>query len=187
MDKEAIIELAQDLSMSEVWMNEIIESDYTRYFTDALESFCQSPNCPLIASSSISIISGTAEYSYPSNCVRILGIFYRAAHLPYASRGELEAYDKEWKSLSGTPIVYTFEDTSTDEYRLVPTPNETGSHGTIIYTNSRTTDIMTTIGLPLALDMIARDFILPSDHQDVTFAQICKRFSELLRMIGGIL
>lgn len=185
MNKEEIIELAQDLSIFEIWANEIISDDYTRYFTDSLEAYCQSEKCNLVASSSVSIVDGTAEYSIPSNCVTILGIFYKEAHLPYAERNELEAYDKEWKNLSGTPVVYTFEDVSTDKYRLVPEPDETGSYGTIIYTNSRTTDIMTTIGLHLAFDMVARDFILPSDHQDLKFAEVCKNISVLLRKIGA--
>lgn len=51
--------------------------------------------------------------------------------------------------------------------------------GAIIYSEKRTESLTEWLALPVALEMLGKEFSRSSDHQDIQFADACKELSEL--------
>lgn len=181
MTKDEILTLVGDLCLEE---NDTDAS--TRFFDDALESLSKAPLSPLADFATVTITSGNSEYALPSDAIRILALFYADAHLPAATVEELEALDKDWQSTTGDPYAYTIDEITARSYYLFPTPTSSGDDGTVIYTETREDDLEDWLALPVAFDILYREFVRPSAHQDITFAEASQQCATLLKEVAGI-
>lgn len=156
------------------------------FHDDVMEELSKSPGSPFVDYATISVVSGTSQYDFPSDAIRLLAIFYEGAHLSPSTIPDLEAYDKDWLTLTGDPWAFTPEDRSFRKYRLFPEPDSSGDDGTILYTETRDSDIEDWVALGMAHDILAKEFAWPSDHQDVAYASICNTVAKLIYQLGGL-
>lgn len=180
MTKTTITALAQDLCHDKA-----DDTQLSTYYDDVLEELCKLPNCPFVAATNDVSVAAQSDYAFPTNSVRIIAIHYVEAPLSYSSIAGLEAYDYEWRDLTGDPDFYTYEDVSTRTYTLVPQPDTTDDTIKVFHTNNRETDIEDWAALSIALAMLSKEFMRPSDHQDPAFAEACKTGSQLLQQAAG--
>lgn len=181
MTKTTIKTLVQDLCYDKA-----TDAQIGTYFDDVMEEICKLPNCPFIDTYTDASVDGTSDYTYPTSAVRILAIFYNAIPLSYVTVPELEAYDRDWRALTGDPYFYTFEDVSTRTYTLIPQPDTDDDDIVVVHTDNRSTDIEDWIGLSIALAILSREFARPSDHQDIKFSEACKAGAQILQQAAGI-
>jgi hypothetical protein len=123
--------------------------------------------------------------------------------LSFSELKDLEAYDDDWRTLSGNPWAYTTDEPTARSFDLVPTPDVDSSDfsfpngapfgedfptnaGTIIYSERRTTDLPEWIGVYIAFKILEREFARPSAHQDLKFSGTCAEFAEILWKFGGL-
>jgi hypothetical protein len=157
-------------------------------YDGALDRLARSA-APFVDTEAFTPTDGTAEYSYPSTAVALLGVFHGAKQLPQASSKELEAYDEDWRGADeGTPVVFSFYERDADKVLLFPTPDTTASDGgTFLFSENRTTDIPEWLALPIVFDILAEEFSYPSDHQDKEYAAMCGEMAQILKAFTGIL
>ena len=132
---------------------------------------------------------GTAEYSYPTDAIRLLAVFIDTKHLMGVSSKELETYSSAWRATSeDTPFVHTFYERDARKTRLFPTPSTTDADGgTFLFTETRESDIPEWLVLPIMFLILEQELSYPSDHQDKEFAENCALLAKFLRGFCGVL
>lgn len=181
MTSSTIKALAQDLCHDKA-----DSSEMDTYISDTVEQICKMPNCPLVDTDTAASTSGTSDYVFPAAAVRIVTIFYNEIPLSYATVTELEAYDDDWRALTGDPRFFTIEDVDARKYTLVPQPDTSSDDIVVMFTDNRATDIEDWLGVHIALSALSREFARPSDHQDVAFSAACNEAAQLFFQAAGI-
>jgi hypothetical protein len=120
MSKGEILQFCKDYSG--ISLN---DDTLTVYYDDTLNEIGFFNNPPLVDVEFFAIIAGTAEYEYPDRAVRHLDIFHDDKLLSPARLHDLEAYDMDWRTLSGTPAAYTFDEQNARTFKLIPNPDTT--------------------------------------------------------------
>ena len=161
-------------------------TEISTFHDDVMEEISKSPRSPFVDYDTISIVSGTSQYNFPSDAIRMLALFYKDAHLSPSTISDLEAYDKDWLTTTGDPWAFTPEDRSYRKYRLFPEPDESGDDNVALYTDKRDDSIEDWIALGMAHDILAKEFARPSDHQDVAYAAACDKMAKLIYQMAGL-
>lgn len=147
----------------------------------------------------VAITAGTERYSIPtaSGARTPLAIIYDDTQLLLLRKDEAWAYDEAWrKSLSDTIVGVVMDPEDRINFSLVPAPLRTGdaisgqtpiavtafpsNNVTVVYAASDTTYPGTTYDdfkLPIALEVLAREFGRDSDHHDEGFSQLARVMS----------
>lgn len=158
---------------------------------------------PSVEATIKSVTSGTSEYSFESDMLRILYAIMDDTLLSPTEEMMLDAYSSTWQSDTGTPVAFTQDDIEARNYILYPEPDFTSDalipvHGEpfgedwpdnsllLIYADDKEDNISSIYALPYAFDTIAREFLYPSDHADLKFASLSYAFSQLLYKLVGI-
>lgn len=152
-----------------------------------------------VGASFIAAVAGTERYLIPtaSNARTPLALFYGDTQLLQLRKQEAWAYDQAWRNAPLPSVIgYTYDPEDRVAFSLVPPPFRSGGaiggntptnvtawpdgNITIIYATSDTAFAGTTyddLKLPIALEVLAREFGRDSDHQDLAFAQYCHGLS----------
>ena len=140
------------------------------------------------------LTSGTATYAPASgDAIDVLGVLYGDRCLPEASVTELLVADRDWRDRRGDPVAYTFEDETTNTFRLYPAPAFVPSSQAtddpnrlfVLVTETRA-NVPAYVEWPLVFDILAREMAYPSTHQDLAFAALCQQIADVFyRMLGA--
>jgi len=196
MTKNDILDLVQDIARDQA-----NDTAISAYYDEEVEALGKLPNPPLVERDLVGFTSGTAAYAYPTNAIEVLYLFHASYQLAQVTKETLEAYDMEWRSGSGVPKAFKLGHEDARTYRLYPNPNVTSdalgigatepfgedfptNSGAVIYSDSRESDISDMIGLYLAFRVLYKEFVRPSDHQDVAWAMLHKQIADLFFKMG---
>lgn len=147
------------------------------------------------------ITSGTDTYAFEDNMIKIVYVFMYDEMISPCSEDALDAYSASQTTDTGTPTHIVFDSETARYYRLYPTPDFSSSpflggdplgNGypddtlTLIYSDAREDDIPSPYALAIAFDALSREFVIPSDHTDTTFAAVCNDIAVLLYQLLGV-
>lgn len=189
MAKANVLQLVQDISS-----NQADATAIDRYYDDVVRDLGQHPW--LTQATLISITAGTAIYTPATSVIRILDTYYDDRVLRPATLKEMESINPAWRDARGTPIAYVNEDETAKDFRLYPNPEVTSKDFiflfgspfgldypeyavAIVHTETRI-DLPAWLEMPTAFEVLAREFMRESNHQDVAFAKMCKQVADLL-------
>lgn len=189
MSKATIKSLVSDLAFS---MND--EATTEEHYVDSIRGLAQMDY--LTEARLIQSTEGTSTYVIPDDIVRILEIFHDTSKLGREEISSLQSWNSEWRDEEGTPHSYVVEQLGKKTIRVVPTPDKSSSdfsfalgagfgtdfpENSLLVIHSETpSDVQDWLDLPVALDILGREFTHESDHQDIQFGALCKQFSQLL-------
>jgi len=153
-----------------------------------------------VGSAFIAVTAGTARYSLPtaSGARTPLALFYDTKQLLLLRKDEAWAYDEAWRNAPHNQVVgYTFDPEDRPNFALVPPPRRDGAtiggntptvvtawpdaNITAVYANTDLTFPGTTyddLKLPIALEVMAREFGRDSDHEDKMMTEVCHNLAE---------
>lgn len=148
-----------------------------------------------VGASFVATTANTERYSIPtaSSARTPLMIFWDDLQLLLLRKQEAWEYSQAWRDSPRHQVVgYTFDPEDRTAFSLVPPPSRAGAtiggntptsvttwpqeNITIIYATSDTAFAGTTyddLKLPIALEVLAREFGRDSNHQDVAFSNYC--------------
>jgi hypothetical protein len=174
-------------------------TSFSQFFDDVMDQLGALDNPPFVDYAFEAIVDGTASYSYESTMLKPLYIYHGDELLSPVTQQDLEAYSQTWQTDEGTPIAYTIDEQNAETYRLYPKPDFDGSitganlHAgypttalCLIFSEDRSTDIEDYYVLPVTFDCMAREFSIPSDHQDIPFADVCAELATMLYHLAGV-
>lgn len=99
-------------------------------------------------------------------------------------KGLGSVFGADWRNRTGSPVAISMDQEDDTAFRLVPSPNNSDII-TIIRTETRT-DVPSWLELPLAFEILSREFMRESDHQDTEMATVCKGAANLLFNLVGV-
>ena len=155
----------------------------------------------LLTATLVAVTAGTSEYTPPSTVLDIKHVFYDDRVLYKESLRALESVNPSWRDERGTPYAYVGVDETNKDFRLYPNPDRASKpvipvHGApfgwdypagtvvIIATEFRE-NLPPWLEMPVAYDILSREFGRESDHKDRKFADLCDKMSKLLmKMVG---
>lgn len=148
------------------------------------------------AASLISVDHTTETYTIPDDFGLLLQVFYDDEILSRESRSTILYYHPNWKDEYSTPLSYVADTETTKTFRLYPRPLVSSSDFTwltgspfgkdfpdyavgAIHTEMRD-DTPDWMDLPIALQILSKEFAQESRHKDLEAAKAAKIMSETL-------
>ena len=196
MTKAEILTLVNDLA------RQTLDPDTLDiYYDDVLNEIGSSSSHPLVAIELFDIISGDHTYDYDASAVKLLAVFAGTKTLLSASTMDLEAYNEDWRTLTGTPIAFNEGERTAREIALVPIPDADSDPilgpspfgedypdniGVQLYSTRRDVSIPDWLALFICLRILAKDYAHPSDYQDKVFSDFCEKGAEILWKAAGL-
>lgn len=155
----------------------------------------------LIVAEILSTTADTFEYDPPSNIADLKAVLYDDRWLYKENLRALEAVNPHWRDERGTPRAYVLEDESNHKFRLYPKPDRNSKdfvpifgsplgldfpeYSVVVLMTELRTDLPPWLEMPVAWEILAREFARESDHMDLSFAKIAKQISQkMLEMVG---
>jgi hypothetical protein len=135
--------------------------------------------------SSTAVTVGTAIYARPTDALKILEMHGQVGLLERTTQKALQAvHTVQWQDIKGTPDAWTTAYITDGSYRLVPQPDQTDTL-TVLHTEYRQ-DVPTWLEPALAFEVLHREYLRESDHQDIVFASLCRDIAVLLFLMVGV-
>lgn len=164
------------------------------FYTDAMQDLGK--NNWHTTATPITITAGNALLTLPNTLLNLLVLIYDNDVLSDLSLRELESIRVGWRIGFGRPIAYTREIETAKSLELFPVPDVTAQaiipvHGLpvgqdytpgnaiAIYAENRI-DALPYLTLPIALQILYREYARTSDHTDHEFAKLCKELGDML-------
>lgn len=178
MSKATILTLVSDMSLAQSNATEvsIIYDEVIRElgFVEVLTS-----------TELIAVTGGTSTYALAPLNIRGLEFYLSTGFLTMSDgRGLGALFGSDWRNRTGAPVAYTYDDETSGDFRLVPAP-VSDDILTVIRTDARQ-DIPTWLDLPVTFEILAREYLRESDHQDIELATLCKAMADLLFNMVGV-
>jgi hypothetical protein len=164
-----------------------------RFYHDVVAELGQSEI--LVEMSLLPVTPGTGVFALPAGAVRLLGVWYDDEEITVIRRNDVASMDPEWRQARGTPLAYFTEDETIRTFRLYPVPDQASKSflflgepmGTefpeycVVVAHTVAPDTVPVyFELPIALTILAREFIRESVHRDPVFAALCQTFANAL-------
>ena len=156
------------------------------YIVEELERLSKEAEVIVDTDATENTVAGTAVYTYSAVMGRFVALFYSTRILPLTPVNHLES-KASWQADSGTPLCYIREEEDSKTYRLYPKPSGAAALTKVFtrITDSDDNDVPDWLGLPIALSVCWREFVRPSNHQDVEWGMLCGQVAQYLyRLIG---
>ncbi len=140
----------------------------------------------LTENGSNSVTAATATYTAPTNTIRILEI--------HGGYGILDQTDYDiitnllgarFHLRTGRPTIWCHEHETIKDFRLVPIPNESDTLTTIVTQYQANVPVF--LEMPIALEVLHREYLRESNHQDIDFALLCRRLATMWFSMLGII
>ena len=191
MPKADVLTLVSTLSDSVADTTQI-----TNYYNDVVFEMAQGvfPGPSLTGAAFVEVVAGTANYAFPVDAVRVLLLNYDTTDLPKEGERGATLFNKDWRADQGRPAAFIVTDENRRTVSLVPVPDTDGQavgvltpfsatfpaeNLTFIYTEERD-DVHLDEELPLALEILAREFARDSNHHDAQASDFAKKLAGLL-------
>lgn len=135
---------------------------------------------------SIGITSELSVYQMPIPVIRTLELISeRYGTLDRVDRVTLRAvHGTGWTNLKGTPVSFTQELENDNAFRLVPIPDQAES--LIGLVSAVRDDVPYWLELPIALEIVFREYTRESQFQNVEFAQAAGQLAQLFFSLVGV-
>lgn len=147
-----------------------------RYFDAVMRDLAWTED--LIEVSTDTIFAGQTSTTLSAVAVKIVAVFFNGRQLDQISLRSLESFDPRWRDQKGEPVAYTTEGELTKTIRFYPTPDSDGTL-TIFHTQIQVA-VPQWLELPIAFEILSREYGRESNHRDDTFSQLCSQVSGLL-------
>lgn len=147
-----------------------------RYFDAVMRDLAWTED--LIEVSTDTIFAGQTSTTLSAVAVKIVAVFFGGRQLDQISLRSLESFDPRWRDQRGEPVAYTTEGELTKTIRFYPTPDSDGTL-TIFHTQIQVA-VPQWLELPIAFEILSREYGRESNHRDDTFSQLCSQVSGLL-------
>lgn len=147
-----------------------------RYFDAVMRDLAWTED--LIEVSTDTIFAGQTSTTLSAVAVKIVAVFFNGRQLDQISLRSLESFDPRWRDQKGEPVAYTTEGELTKTIRPYPTPDSDGTL-TIFHTQIQVA-VPQWLELPIAFEILSREYGRESNHRDDTFSQLCSQVSGLL-------
>lgn len=137
-----------------------------------------------------------AVYPLPDDAYAVLGVFWDDRMLSRITPRGAERLARDWRALRGAPQAWIDDTEDAQAFRLLPVPTVGPTDFSFILGSPWGTDFPRgavaalhterrddwphEFDLPLALDVLTREFRRPSAHRDPTFAQACEALAGAL-------
>ena len=178
MAKADVLQLVTDLGVTTVDQNEI------GIFYDEVVRELGFQEI-LTGTELVPVQAGKPDYILVEDTVRAMEFHATGGRLDPIDITSLQSvFGVAWRTRTGTPLAYTQEEENEKTFRLVPNSTQDDTI-TVIRTETRT-DVPVWLELPMALDILGREYQRESNHQDVAFAQIARQLSLLLFKLVGV-
>jgi hypothetical protein len=139
----------------------------------------------LTGTETIPVTAGTPEYALADDTIRALEVHLASGRIdPNSIQALQSVLGVNWRNQSGSVLAYTSDEQDDDDIRLVPIPAQNDTL-TIIRTETRT-NLPVWLELPVALEILHREYQRESDHQDVAFAEHAHLMSVALFTLVGV-
>lgn len=99
-------------------------------------------------------------------------------------KGLGSVFGADWRNRTGSPVAISLDQEDESSFRLIPGPINDDTI-TVIRTETRT-DVPVWLELPIAFEILSREFLRESDHQDTELATICKLTATVLFNLVGV-
>lgn len=189
MSQAGVLQLVSDLAYGQSDAANVAD-----FYTHVVEDLARYPwmtNASLVAT-----VAGTSEYVLASTQVKLLAVFFDNKQLARLTVQEASVLDPQWRDRSGFPFAYVVEAEPQKTFRLYPNPDTaskafsfpTGqplgldfpAYSVVVFHTETRTNVLPWLELPVALEVLAREFERESNHRDL-------EFSGLARQLGAIL
>lgn len=147
-----------------------------RYFDAVMRDLAWTED--LIEVSTDTIFAGQTSTTLSAVAVKIVAVFFNDRQLDQISLRSLESFDPRWRDQKGEPVAYTTEGELKKTIRFYPTPDSDGTL-TIFHTQIQVA-VPQWLELPIAFEILSREYGRESNHRDDTFSQLCSQVSGLL-------
>lgn len=191
MPKANVLALVSTLSDSVADATQV-----SNYYDDVVFEMAQGvfPGPSLTDAAFVAVVDGQANYSFPTDAVRVLLLHYDTTDLPKEAQKGAELFNKDWRSDRGRPAAFVVADEDRRTVSLIPIPDVDGQaigvltpfsatfpaeNLTFIFTEERD-DVHLDEELPLALEILGREFARDSNHHDAQASDFAKQLSGLL-------
>ena len=165
-----------------------------QYYAHLLDDLARYPW--FVNASLVTLTKGTAEYTLPDNHVKLLAVFYDDLMLDLVNERALEAQSEVWRDQIGLPIAYTVDDEDAKTYRLYPVPDRPSNdfifmwgsplgldyppYSVLLLHTEIHNDLPDWMDLPVAFEVLAREYGHESNHRDDEFSDFCAQFAQVL-------
>jgi hypothetical protein len=156
-----------------------------RFYRDVVWEFGQAEL--LVRSTVIPVTAGTGEFQLPERGVRLLTVFYDDEEIGPLRLTDVASLDAHWRDARGRPLAYIVDDRSARGFRLYPIPDvasKTGIYEVTAFHTEAPDDVLVWLELPIALTVLAREYVRESDHRDPVFAASCQNMATALLGLG---
>jgi len=144
----------------------------------------------------LTFVNRQSLVNLPASLLDILAVIYDDTVLSDLELRELESLNRAWRNQLGNPVAYTRQSETAKTIEVFPVPAQvpvpiipvhglpTGEdyqpgNGICIYSENRT-DALAYLTIPVALKVLAREYMRESDHVDFAFAKLCEQACDLL-------
>lgn len=180
MTKAEVLALVQDMARDQA-----DDTTISAYHDEVIEELAKSEDPPFVALGNFALTSGVSEYSWPSSAIRPLYMWYDGYQLSQSKEHRLSAYDIEWRDSSGDPVAWRIDNETARTLRVMPTPDsDSTTTCKILYSQERTTYLHDFIVPYIVFRILYKEFIRPSDHQDIDWAKLCQQVAQLFYILG---
>jgi hypothetical protein len=184
--KANVTTLVDDLAVS------VEDNDATSDYYDDIVEELGFHQMPLMGADYVAGVAGQLAYTLPTAAVRGVAFIYDDTQLYKSDKRDLEMLDDYWRKRQGHPAVVSFSDTDQRKFDVVPIPEVSGTafgsddpfdafyanNLTVIYSN-RATDVHSWEELPVALEILSREFARDSEHKDLRAAKSWKTLADV--------
>ena len=190
------------LTLIRFFANSPLEEDSLSLFFDKHLSDVSMTNDLLMAFELFTPQAGIAQYTYPERCIRPVTLFYGANELAFVTIRELEHFDLNWRTTTGTPTSWFVEDQNSRKFSLFPIPDSTTTYtgpiitplgadypttgAAILYAANRNVNIADILAIPLALSTLFHEFSYPSPHENIDFASMSGQLASAFYQLMGV-
>ena len=188
MSRAIILALVQSLSNQQATAAAI-----DRYYDDVVRDLGQRPW--LTEASLVAVTANTSQYTLDTSVIRVLDMYYDDHVVRMSDLREMESINPRWRDETGTPISYIVEDETAKVFRLYKNPDRTSKDFSfifgsplgldypeysvaIVHTQTRET-LPDWLNLPVAFEILHREFMRESNHKDLEFSKVCKQLAQL--------
>lgn len=189
MTKASTLTLTSQLALSQV-----TEDQLAPFYDEAIFALGTLPW--LLEATLLSVTSDQASFTLPATTLTMLQCWYDNRTLDRMTHAQLLALTPRWQEERGFPIAYTEEHLNLRTFRLYPLPAQPSESMTSIlggpfgeaFPGSNVAvlgviqqqDLPSWLELPLALTLLAREYMRESPHRDPDFAHGCQQVASIL-------
>lgn len=187
--KEDVLTLAQDLSLQQG-----DPATASALYDEAVLALHGRPL--LVGMTFLEHDAENSVYDVPDAALELLAVFYDDRQLSSMTRQAIESIQPDWRDRRGPPRAFVTETEGDRRFRLWPVPDTASTPESFVFgepfgrdypgyilvvlaTEARR-DVPAWLELPLALEVLGREFARESNHRDPVFAGACAELAVLL-------